>query len=84
MGMGKPVVATRVAGIPEQIDDGVNGILVNPGDPTDLARAIESLLTCESFGDLGVKGREKYLTNFTVAESIKQYLLTYETIMEKI
>jgi glycosyltransferase involved in cell wall biosynthesis len=43
MGAGLPVVATRVSGALEVIDDGVNGRLVNPGDPPDLARAILEL-----------------------------------------
>ncbi|MFH1595261.1 MAG: glycosyltransferase [Pseudomonadota bacterium] len=43
MGAGLPVVATRVSGALEVIDDGVNGRLVNPGDAPDLARAILDL-----------------------------------------
>ncbi|MFQ5875666.1 MAG: glycosyltransferase, partial [Dehalococcoidia bacterium] len=37
MALGKPSVATRVGGVPEVIDDGVNGFLVQPRDPTGLA-----------------------------------------------
>lgn len=36
----RPVVATRVAGVPEQIQDGVNGLVVPPSDPAALAEAI--------------------------------------------
>ena len=43
MGAGLPVVATRVSGSREAIDDGVNGRLVAPGDPEALARAILEL-----------------------------------------
>jgi glycosyltransferase involved in cell wall biosynthesis len=42
---GLPVVATRVAAIPEMIEDGVNGILVPPRDPHALAEAIQKLIT---------------------------------------
>lgn len=41
---GKPVVATRVGGLPEVVDDGVSGIVVEPGDPQQLAAAIIRLL----------------------------------------
>lgn len=41
---GCAVVATRVGGIPEQIDDGVDGILVEPADPAALAHAVRGLL----------------------------------------
>lgn len=41
---GKPVVATRVGGTPEAVEDKVTGLLVERGDPEELARAIERLL----------------------------------------
>ena len=40
---GKPVIGTRIGGIPELIQDGVTGLLVEPGDATSLSRAIEHL-----------------------------------------
>ena len=38
--VGTPVIATRVGGVPEIVEDGVNGLLVPPGDPAALAEAI--------------------------------------------
>ena len=43
MGAGLPVVATRVSGFREVIEDGVNGRLVEPGDPQALARVLLEL-----------------------------------------
>jgi len=40
MACEKPVIATAVGGMPEIVKDGFNGLLVNPGDVDDLARAI--------------------------------------------
>ncbi|NCA81745.1 MAG: glycosyltransferase [Opitutae bacterium] len=44
MAMGKPVVATRVAGTLDYLRDGENGLLVEPGDAPALARAVNRLL----------------------------------------
>lgn len=41
---GTPVLASRVAGIPDVVRDGDNGVLVEPGDPAALARAAAELL----------------------------------------
>lgn len=42
---GVPVIATSVGGIPEMIENGVNGILVKPDDPKELADSIVMLLS---------------------------------------
>lgn len=41
---GMPVVATKVGGLPEQIEDKVSGLLVNPGSSNELADALEFLI----------------------------------------
>ncbi len=49
---GKPVIASRVGGLPEVVEDGENGLLVVPGDPVGLAAALERL-----WGDRGSAAR---------------------------
>jgi len=59
MAAGLPVVATRVGGVPEIVEDGVTGLLVPPGDTEALARAIALLTTDPSLrASMGRAGRE--------------------------
>ncbi len=48
MAAGLPVVASRVGGIVEVVRDGETGVLVRPGDPTVLSRALEDLISDSS------------------------------------
>jgi glycosyltransferase involved in cell wall biosynthesis len=48
MAAGVPIVATRVAGVPEAVRDGRDGLLAAPGDPDDLARAIGRVVRGET------------------------------------
>jgi glycosyltransferase involved in cell wall biosynthesis len=41
---GRPVIASRIDGIPEYVRDGVNGFLFSPGDPRELARLIDHVV----------------------------------------
>jgi glycosyltransferase involved in cell wall biosynthesis len=57
MNAGTPVVATRVGGLPEVVDDGVTGRLVEPGDPAALAAAIKEVLARKD--EMGAAARER-------------------------
>jgi glycosyltransferase involved in cell wall biosynthesis len=60
MACGKPTVATRVGGIPELVRDGVDGVLVDPGDTAALAKAITDLLRDDDMRSrMGAAGRER-------------------------
>jgi glycosyltransferase involved in cell wall biosynthesis len=59
MAAGKPVIATRVGGVPEVVIDGVTGLLTSPGDPVDLAngvcRLLENPTLAERLGKAGAR-----------------------------
>lgn len=59
MSTGLPVVATRVAGVPEIVQHGHNGLLVEPGDVGGLAKSLVWLLRdAEAAAEMGARGRE--------------------------
>lgn len=51
MSSGIPVVSTRLSGVPELIEDGRLGVLVDPGDPVALANALEQLLRRRDYAE---------------------------------
>lgn len=55
MAVGTPVLATKVGGIPELIENGKNGVLVEPGDPVALADGIKKLLKEKEFREKIIK-----------------------------
>jgi colanic acid/amylovoran biosynthesis glycosyltransferase len=73
MAMETPVVSTRIAGIPELIEDGRTGLLVSPGRPDQLADALERLLAePELCRAMGSAGREKVVEEFNTERSAEQ------------
>ncbi|MGI8819369.1 MAG: glycosyltransferase family 4 protein [Chthoniobacterales bacterium] len=67
MSLGKAVIATEVGGIAEWIDDGHNGLLVPPENPTALAEAITRLANDPGFrGLIGIAGRNTFDEHFTI------------------
>lgn len=57
MAVGTPVVASRVDGLPEVVDDGVSGRLTPPGDPEALAAAVLDVLAHRA--EMGAAARER-------------------------
>ncbi len=73
MAMGLPCVATRITGIPEIIDDGLDGLLVPPGSATHLAEAIGRLADDEALARrLGAAGREKVLARYVLGHNTQR------------
>jgi glycosyltransferase involved in cell wall biosynthesis len=67
MATGLPVVASRLSGIPELVTDGVDGLLVAPGDAAALADALARLAADPRLrARLGTAGRERVMRDFDV------------------
>ncbi len=82
MAWGKPVVATRVGGIPEVLEDGVHGLLVPPHDPSALAAALQGLLADRQLGlRMGLAGKAHVRERFGADEVLSSLAQLYEQLL---
>ncbi len=84
MYMAKPVVATRIDGIPEAVIEGETGILVPPRNSGELAKAIVSLLSDRNKArEMGRMGRERCLKEFSSSVLIRKVEDLYESSLNE-
>ena len=81
MDAGLPIVATRVGGVPDLIEDRVHGLLVEPGDPDGLAAAIVELLRDrDRAAELGARARERRRAEFDLDGTVRALGDLYERL----
>jgi glycosyltransferase involved in cell wall biosynthesis len=74
MGLGMPILATNVGGVPEAISSEHNGLLVKARNPDALASEMARLMSESSTrARLGRNAHEKYLSEFTVPKYVDQW-----------
>jgi glycosyltransferase involved in cell wall biosynthesis len=82
MATGLPVIATKVGGIPEVIQDGQNGILVPPQDPVSLTNAICRMLDDSEYaGNLGQEARLTIEKNYSLKTITDAYTKLYLSLL---
>ena len=78
MACGKPVIAARIGGYQEIIDDNVTGFLIEPGNTEDAVNSIEILMSDKELAlNMGRKGRDRVIKNYNLNDSLKNILLVY-------
>jgi glycosyltransferase involved in cell wall biosynthesis len=78
MAHGRPVVATRVGGVPELVQDGTNGLLVAPGNAGALANALKRILdNWEWAAELGANGTRHVRDEFGVETSVHRLVTLF-------
>lgn len=75
MALAKPVVASRVGGIPDLVQDGVTGFLFEVGNVRELAEKLKTLLSDRSIAvEMGQRGRALILDQFSNEKYLANYL----------
>lgn len=79
MGCGLPVIASRIGALAELIEDGVTGLLFEPGNADDLAQKMQWALThADAMSAMGKAARQRYESRYTANENYQQLLAIYQ------
>ena len=82
MAAGIPIVASAVGGVPEMVTDHVNGLLVPPGNPTQLALSCIGLLSAPGKRQaMGAAGRKTVFARFSISRQVQQLEQLYRELL---
>lgn len=83
MACGKPVIATRVGGISEVISHGENGLLIEPANSEDLAKALITLINDKEIRmKMGKLGRKVAEEEYSIDVIARRTLRVYENVLK--
>jgi len=82
MACEKPVIASRIGGVPDVIQDGIDGILVSPGDINSIYKQIVTILNDQILArKVANNARRSACSNFSVQEMVNHTLEVYEMVL---
>lgn len=82
--LGKACIGSNLAGIPEVVLDGVSGIIVPPGDPLQLSKAMSYLMSNKDLlRQYGTAAREIYRTKHTPNDCVMRYMDLYDSLLQR-
>ena len=83
LSMGKPLILSSFSGLPENIIDGVNGYLVEPGNIEETAEAMKVMINMDKnkLAKFSASAREYAISRFDIANQIKSHVLLYDRLV---
>jgi glycosyltransferase involved in cell wall biosynthesis len=82
LGFGRPIVGTNLGGLPDLVEDEVNGLLVPPGSSTALSQAIMKLLRDpEQLERMSEHGKGRFQARHSWARTANETLQLYRRLM---
>lgn len=83
MAYGKPVIGARIGGIPEQIRDGQDGLLFEPGNADALAHCMDRLTADPALTvQMGQSARQRLIAHYSLASHQSALLALYQSLLE--
>jgi glycosyltransferase involved in cell wall biosynthesis len=82
MAAGRPVVASRIEGLDELVEDGKTGLLFRSGDSRSLAEALLKLINNRGLAQtMGAAARERVMKNFQLKETVQKTVRLYQELL---
>ncbi|WP_375752409.1 glycosyltransferase family 4 protein [Vibrio sp. HN007] len=80
----KPVIGSRIGGIPEQIRDGVDGYLFEAANPADLAEKLDLMASTENASyEMGKNARNRFLQKYSLTKHKEALIELYKKLLEE-
>tara|TARA_Y100000780_G_C13622999_1_gene393326 strand:- start:160 stop:870 length:711 start_codon:yes stop_codon:yes gene_type:complete len=80
---GLPVIASRIGALAELVEDGVTGLLFEPGDPNDLANKMQwALSNPVEMGRMGASARRRFEERYTPQQNYQHLIQVYERAIQ--
>ncbi|MHB8874312.1 MAG: glycosyltransferase family 4 protein [Myxococcaceae bacterium] len=83
MACGLPVVATRVGGSAQVLEDGITGRLISPEDPASLGAALVEALSCDGARGFGERARATVLERYGIERVAARLIAHYEQLLSE-
>ncbi|AJJ10591.1 glycosyl transferases group 1 family protein [Yersinia rohdei] len=84
MSFSRPVVGSRIGGIPEQIRDGVEGLLFEPGNVQNLADSLDTLVeNPEKAREMGLNARERLSQKYSLRKHMATLQALYTELLSR-
>lgn len=82
MAAGLPIVASRVGGLPDMVQDGIEGVLVSPNNEEELVSAISSILGDDGLHqDMATAARQRAESEFSLAGQVAKLATLYQDLV---
>ncbi len=84
MAYGKPVIGANIGGIPEQVREGVEGRLFESGNPTSLAKVMDSFAQDQATSEqLGMRARQRLENKYSLARHENMLMNLYQELLSE-